>query len=72
MKKQMIRLAVMTAAISACMTVSALAAGWKTDNSGRGGMKTAMEAIPETSGSGLTTTETECLSATILTKTDMS
>ena len=35
MKKRMLRLAVMTAAISACMTVSALAAGWKTDNSGR-------------------------------------
>ena len=35
MRKQIVRIAVMTAAMTACMTISALAAGWKTDNSGR-------------------------------------
>lgn len=35
MRKQMVRLVVMTAAMSACITISALAAGWKTDSSGR-------------------------------------
>ena len=35
MRKQIVRIVVMTAAMTACMTISALAEGWKTDHSGR-------------------------------------
>ena len=35
MRKQIVRIAVMTVSMTACMTISALATGWKTDNSGR-------------------------------------
>lgn len=70
MKVDTVRMMTMAALMAAAMSTTAFAGSWRTDG-GADGIRTMMEAVRRTDGSGSTATMTDIRNASILIPTGM-